>query len=389
MEEKLVRTSSMFSHVLNFYDMLLLTTFVLSVLLVIPLLLKRDRQLSDLLLSAFILCQGSISCFTVLFHSEVIGPQTISLLYPFHKLPIIFLTSIQGFLLLWYCQIMMGEKITIKSKVHVIGLIIFSSVTVIDVWLTFYSHNMYPKYTSGMSAIHVMTLILAFMTLTKLHKFDRNIRLRFSNIDNIRLQWLTIYSVGFAAVWMLFVVVDIASAIGWTEVAVDVSTFANLPPLLFLSGMVVHGQTQPLNQELFDLQQAENDANLFDDEHYVANTANRNKLENLMLRVKIYQDPELRLDGLADSMGLSPRSVSTLLNGYYQKNFYDFINHYRVLDAQQQLRCIENQDKSIQRIFEDAGFNSKTTFNTIFKKLTGKTPSEYRNLKAQQHPKVS
>jgi AraC-like DNA-binding protein len=102
------------------------------------------------------------------------------------------------------------------------------------------------------------------------------------------------------------------------------------------------------------------------------------KLDDLMSRVKLYQDPDLHLDGLADSMGGSTRSLSALINGHYEQNFYDFVNDYRVRDAQRQLEDPRLKSKTIQRIFEDAGFNSKSTFNTYFKKVTGKTPSQYR-----------
>ena len=60
------------------------------------------------------------------------------------------------------------------------------------------------------------------------------------------------------------------------------------------------------------------------------------------------------------------------------KNFYDFVNHYRVQEAKEQLGNPALSQKTIQRVFEDVGFNSKSTFNTIFKKVTGQTPSEYR-----------
>ena len=113
------------------------------------------------------------------------------------------------------------------------------------------------------------------------------------------------------------------------------------------------------------------------------------KLEDLMVRVKIYQDPDLDREGLADSLGVSPRSLSALINGHYEQNFYDFINKYRVLEAQTRLQDPKDGDLTIQRIFEDAGFNSKSTFNTLFKKATGKTPSEYRRLGATQAASLS
>jgi AraC-like DNA-binding protein len=103
--------------------------------------------------------------------------------------------------------------------------------------------------------------------------------------------------------------------------------------------------------------------------------------------VKLYQDPDLHLDGLADSVGISTRSLSALINGHHKQNFYDFVNDYRVRDAQRQLEDPSLKSKTIQKIFEDAGFSSKSTFHTYFKKVTGKTPSEYRKA-AHSEPEV-
>jgi AraC-like DNA-binding protein len=175
-------------------------------------------------------------------------------------------------------------------------------------------------------------------------------------------------------------VVLVGCLLGWLgfyDLAKQIGTFSNLPPMLLMSIMVVYSQTLA---SLTSNTKSQSIPIEKEDKHFNPSDEQKSKLDDLMLRVKIYQDPELRLDGLADCMKMSPRSVSALLNGYYQKNFYDFVNYYRVLDAQEQLRNTRTTDKTIQRIFEDAGFNSKTTFNTLFKKLTGHTPSEYRKI---------
>ena len=102
------------------------------------------------------------------------------------------------------------------------------------------------------------------------------------------------------------------------------------------------------------------------------------RLEDLMTKVKLYQDPDLDLDGLADSMDMSPRSLSSLISGHYQHSFYDFVNGYRIEAAKGMLEDGNAAEKPIQQVFQEAGFNSKSTFNTLFKKATGATPSAYR-----------
>ena len=70
--------------------------------------------------------------------------------------------------------------------------------------------------------------------------------------------------------------------------------------------------------------------------------------------------------------------VSQAINEGLKRNFYDLINGYRVEEAKQLLVDSKNMNFTILSIGFEAGFNSKTTFNTVFKKFTGSTPTEYR-----------
>jgi AraC-like DNA-binding protein len=102
------------------------------------------------------------------------------------------------------------------------------------------------------------------------------------------------------------------------------------------------------------------------------------KLERAMETRKLYLDPDLDLSGLAGRVGAARNQLSYVINQNLGRNFYDYINEYRVREV---LRLIEDasrtNDKMITLAF-DAGFNSKPTFNAVFKKITGRTPSDYR-----------
>ena len=93
---------------------------------------------------------------------------------------------------------------------------------------------------------------------------------------------------------------------------------------------------------------------------------------------KLYLDPALRLKNVADRLQCTPQKLSMALNGILQKNFYDFVNDYRVEAVKEKLSDpIHNQYTLIALAF-DCGFNSKSVFNDLFKKSTGKTPKEYK-----------
>lgn len=89
-----------------------------------------------------------------------------------------------------------------------------------------------------------------------------------------------------------------------------------------------------------------------------------------------YLDPDLNLASLSDQLAMTPREVSELLNQSHGVHFFDFINRYRVQHAQSLLEAQDGQ--SILQILYASGFNSKSSFNTAFKKHTGQTPSAFR-----------
>jgi len=112
----------------------------------------------------------------------------------------------------------------------------------------------------------------------------------------------------------------------------------------------------------------------------------KTKLESLLVRVislveneKIYQEPELTLQQLADKLNVPAYQVSLTLNEGMKRTFYDLINGYRVNEAKKLLTDSKNKNFTILSVGFEAGFNSKTAFNTVFKKLTGLTPTEYRD----------
>tara|TARA_R110002050_G_scaffold161882_5_gene291697 strand:+ start:11877 stop:14765 length:2889 start_codon:yes stop_codon:yes gene_type:complete len=104
------------------------------------------------------------------------------------------------------------------------------------------------------------------------------------------------------------------------------------------------------------------------------------ELNQLMEMDKVYLDSELGLSQLAEKIEVSTNHLSMLLNDYIGKNFYDYINHYRVEEVKRRLKDPSYQKQTLSSIGGDCGFNSKSAFNRIFKNLTGKTPSEYQNM---------
>lgn len=101
-------------------------------------------------------------------------------------------------------------------------------------------------------------------------------------------------------------------------------------------------------------------------------------LEELMNKQKPYLDSELNLIKLSELLSVSTHHLSYVINTGFGKNFFQYVNEYRIEYAKKLLKETDSK-LSILGIAYESGFNSKTSFNTTFKKLTHQTPSEYKN----------
>ena len=102
-------------------------------------------------------------------------------------------------------------------------------------------------------------------------------------------------------------------------------------------------------------------------------------LKKQIERDLLYLDPELSLKSLADTIDLHPNLVSKIINEGLRQTFSDCINEYRVNAVIKKIGNNSDSNLTFLAIAFDCGFNSKTTFNRVFKRQTGLTPLQYRN----------
>ncbi len=108
----------------------------------------------------------------------------------------------------------------------------------------------------------------------------------------------------------------------------------------------------------------------------------KDRLLEVMKRDKPYLDQTLKLGQLSEILSWNPGLLSEVINEGTGKNFNDFVNEYRVNEFIQRLDSGEHRKLTLLAIAFDSGFNSKSTFNAVFKKFTGITPNQFRHRQA-------
>lgn len=106
-----------------------------------------------------------------------------------------------------------------------------------------------------------------------------------------------------------------------------------------------------------------------------------NKLKNLMETEKLFCDEDISLNRLSEILNIRADQLSEIINNKFQKNFNQYINDFRIEEAKNLL--IKDKKRNILNIAFACGFNSKSTFNSEFKKRTGLTPKKFKEISSE------
>jgi AraC-like DNA-binding protein len=102
------------------------------------------------------------------------------------------------------------------------------------------------------------------------------------------------------------------------------------------------------------------------------------RLEGHMRGQRPWLEPDLTLEQLAGQLQMRPKLLSQAINEGLGQNFFEFVNTYRIEEAKRLLTDPADKKITVLEVLYEVGFNSKSSFNTVFKKQTGLTPSEFK-----------
>lgn len=104
-----------------------------------------------------------------------------------------------------------------------------------------------------------------------------------------------------------------------------------------------------------------------------------NRLGDYMKNKERFLDSELSINDLSSELEISSKMLSQIINEGFTCSFFDFVNKYRIDAAKAFFLNQDNEKRTIQEVMYDSGFNSKSSFNTAFKKFTKVTPTQFKN----------
>ena len=214
------------------------------------------------------------------------------------------------------------------------------------------------------------------LTYLNLWKYRRIIKNEYSQIDQINLDWLSFSLNSFGLLTIVSLIHNfIAPA---KNVYVFMVTLVLL--LLFIFYFVNRVILKALRQPEIFAGIGQNETARYQGSSLTAGQVEeyRQKLLTLLRTDKPFLNPQVSLSDLSEKLSISSKNLSQVINQRFGKNFFDFINSYRIQEVQQILKDSRDDKMTILEAMYEAGFNSKSSFNTAFKKETGQTPSEFR-----------
>ncbi|GEA07920.1 hypothetical protein KUL42_26810 [Alteromonas sp. KUL42] len=231
-------------------------------------------------------------------------------------------------------------------------------------------------------AIHLFREIFrvacGVLCLMELSKYQKQLKQQVAETDSVDLTWLKILVLGFLGVRVIgvFTALAIISAyeIGFYIDHEFLGLLSNYVVILIVSGLIFFSAGYSTIFRGIERQATPTTAK----EKPKIAPQQVEKITHYMHLNKPYLNHLLTLENLAKQLDISPRILSHIINHHFNKNFFEFINHYRIEESKLLLEAESNRKATMMDIMDAAGFNSKATFNTFFKKLVGTTPTQYR-----------
>lgn len=370
----------------EFFETLFLLASIQGVLLSLTLFFRKENHAANIFLSIVILALSS-ELFTAVYYSKEWYKSFIhfsGFTYP--------IALCYGPLFYLYTKFLTKKqnRFSLKDFLHFLPII---SVYVLLLPIFFYPADKKLAFVQNVIKnnqpfvfdivemfIPIQGLIYTAMMIFLVYEYNKKIKESFSNIDKINLDWLKYLTFGMIFCWSIVALQQITSLFISTAKHFEIVLHASISVIIYSVGYL--SLSQP---EIFT-KQFENKLTEPITEKYKKSGLDNSSAEEIKIKLmevmeeqKPYLDSDLTLNKLADMISVSSHHLSEVINTLLCKSYYDFINEYRVEEFKSRLKNPSSVNYNLLSIAFDSGFKSKTSFNTIFKKHTMQTPSEYKS----------
>ena len=339
---------------------------------------KKGRKLSNQLLAFFFL---SLGCGLLDYYFLISG------YYDSNSQNALFLNSLVIFhtpLLLLYTQSLTSEDFKLKP-IHILHALPYFIVLIL-LYIFYYTQSsemqrgVLEDVKEGKSLSTILISVFGFVyelsylfaIRLRIRSYRETIVQEFSNLDKINLNWLNFLVNVFIISVLASTLANILRHSQVVRLDQGAIVLGLVGLLFFISSVLLKGLHQ--NEIFLGAERTSPKDSISSEEtKSLINRLNTHLSEN-----KPYLDPDLTLHDLSSQLNVSSRQLSTVINAELGKSFFDLINSYRIEEAKRILRESSDSKLTVLEVMYEVGFNSKSSFNTAFKKYTGTTPSAYK-----------
>lgn len=362
----------------------LITVFHLLLLSITLFNHDKGKRISNRILAMFLASNAMMVSKITLSRFEIlpsaVAPYVFYLVFSFYFLI--------GPMLYFYTRSLCYSDFMFKKKhlLHTIPYILFTVLSIIHVYMITHQLNQDSTFLSRLfikdfrfyynSILHIQVLSYIIATLNTFRIYRKKLKTFYSSVEKINLSWMKFLLLIFIFHWLMdvfhatirFLHIDArhlpevirTSSISVLLIFATILVYKGLKQLKIFSGIEEKHKYATSNLKRSNY------------EEYIK------RLKDCMEKQKPYLNPLLTVDDLARKLSIPIKHLSQTINDVLNQNFFDFINSYRIEEAKQILSDPKNRHNTILEVLYNAGFNSKSVFNSAFKKYTGMTPSDFR-----------
>jgi AraC-like DNA-binding protein len=347
---------------------------------------KKGKRISNLLLGCFYLTisLNLLDVFLLLTGAYISNPYLAGW---GSCLPLLF-----GPTIYFYTQSVLNKdfSITFKKAKHLFPFIIFFSCTEIyflaqpvkfqeRVLSDILQHHLPWPVSIVSTLIFIQFLLYIIASLREVSLFKKAANQHFSNKKQTEVSWLFSTIIFFWLIVIITIVNGLLVQTSWSSFYLVGFNLIILAMLVFIVTVLLKALQKPY---FLSFAEESDSPSLLQTSLTDSESIEKEKMLQMILihmqNNKPFLEPELTLDQLASQLFMKPRVLSQTINEVLGQNFYDFVNHFRIEEASHLLTNPKDKKITVLEVLYAVGFNSKSSFNTLFKKYTGSTPTDFR-----------